>query len=147
MILDFGVTGTRRGMTTDQYNFAFNFMNSQPGSNNVGHGCCIGVDEQFATISHLVGNFKIVAYPPIVDTFFSHTAFDISHIKMARADYMERNLAIVMDSKVLLAFPEQKQEIVRSGTWSTIRMARRLKHKMIIVFPNGSISKENFDDE
>jgi len=50
---------------------------------------------------------------------------------MPEKTYLERNLDIVKNSSLLIACPINKnKEELRSGTWSTIRKAR--KHKLTI---------------
>ena len=51
---------------------------------------------------------------------------------------LERNCDIVLDGDLLIATPHGYQEEMRSGTWYTIRQARKRGKKIIIVWPNGS---------
>ena len=44
---------------------------------------------------------------------------------------------------MLIAFPSTQFEIQRSGTWQTIRYARKLKKKILIIYPNGEQLNEN----
>lgn len=39
--------------------------------------------------------------------------------------YMKRNDALIADADVLLAFPQGEVEQIRSGTWATVRRARK----------------------
>jgi hypothetical protein len=39
--------------------------------------------------------------------------------------YMKRNDALIADASTLLAFPATATEQVRSGTWATVRRARK----------------------
>ena len=46
---------------------------------------------------------------------------------MDEAPYLERNLNIIKNSSILIACPiDKNNEELRSGTWSTIRKARKL---------------------
>jgi len=47
--------------------------------------------------------------------------------------YMRRNLYLATRCTHMLAFPRSKKEERRSGTWSTIRRAKKLKRKVKIV--------------
>jgi hypothetical protein len=44
---------------------------------------------------------------------------------MIPGGYMKRNDVLVAHADVLLAFPKTPQEELRSGTWATIRRARK----------------------
>lgn len=46
---------------------------------------------------------------------------------------------------MLIAFPPSKEEITRSGTWSTIRYARKCHKSLIIVYPDGQTITENIN--
>lgn len=48
--------------------------------------------------------------------------------------YMDRNDALVAACDLLLAYPRTDREQLRSGTWATIRRARKAR-KMIIIHP------------
>jgi hypothetical protein len=47
--------------------------------------------------------------------------------------YMDRNDAVIANSTRLLAFPETKTELQRSGTWATVRRARKARMDVAIV--------------
>ena len=47
---------------------------------------------------------------------------------MKEKSYLHRNIDIIKNSSLLIACPVDKnKEELRSGTWSTIRQARKLK--------------------
>jgi hypothetical protein len=50
-------------------------------------------------------------------------------------EYIERNHNIVDNTDMLIAFPSTKTEILKSGTWATIRYARKKGKKIIIIDP------------
>ena len=50
------------------------------------------------------------------------------------AAYRARNLEMLAGAELLLAFPSTKDEVVRSGTWMTVRIART-KDIPVIVAP------------
>lgn len=59
----------------------------------------------------------------------------IQHVQMPEGTtYLDRNERMVTYCDVLLAFPEAEREVVRSGTWHTVRAARRAG-KVIKFFP------------
>jgi hypothetical protein len=59
--------------------------------------------------------------------------------------YLARDDNIVAETDVLVATPAQTTEVMRgSGTWATIRYARRREKPRILIWPNGSATKEGF---
>lgn len=66
----------------------------------------------------------------------SRLAHDTADILHAPMDPLVRNQVIVTRSKVLVAAVEEP-ETLRSGTWSTIRYARRSRKRVLIVTPDG----------
>jgi len=58
---------------------------------------------------------------------------------MPEADYLARNHFIVAYSEELVAAPKSNKEELRSGTWATIRYARKRKRMVTIIYPDGSL--------
>jgi hypothetical protein len=55
-------------------------------------------------------------------------AFNEADVLMEEKPYLERNLNIVKNSSILIACPiDKNKEELRSGTWSTIRQAKKAK--------------------
>ena len=52
-------------------------------------------------------------------------------------DYLERNHDIVDETDMLIATPGEEQEVQRSGTWATIRYARKQKRTILTIYPSG----------
>lgn len=53
---------------------------------------------------------------------------------MPEKPYLKRNDDIIKNSQILIACPIDKtKEILRSGTWSTIRKARKLDKNVLIL--------------
>jgi len=48
------------------------------------------------------------------------------------------DLATQDELGLVLACPAQKREQLRSGTWATIRYARKTGVKMFVIFPDGT---------
>ena len=54
---------------------------------------------------------------------------------------------IVADADVMLACPPNYEEIKRgSGTWATIKFARKSGKPLAIVYPDGGFMVENWTD-
>ena len=132
-----GFTGTAAGMTQAQLASAEDVYVALNG-NVLHHGLCIGSDEQ---MHHIAARHAaaIIGHPPV------------NEYKLARCEcreyrqkkpYLVRNQDIVDESDVLLATPKGNEEELRSGTWSTVRYARK-QHKLIfIIWPNGVVTFE-----
>lgn len=53
--------------------------------------------------------------------------------------YLDRNHDIVDATDVLIAVPNSVKEELRSGTWATIRYAKRTKQPLMVIPPDGHI--------
>lgn len=51
------------------------------------------------------------------------------------AEYLDRNHAIVDECSVLIAAPRSLTEEQRSGTWATVRYARKMGRPVVILDP------------
>ena len=58
-----------------------------------------------------------------------------------------RNRDIVNESELIIACPKEFTEKQRSGTWATIRYARKQNVRVIIVYPDGRIEDGNSSTE
>jgi hypothetical protein len=102
-------------------------------------GACIGVDSYAAQIgcSHMIDVHTIVPD----DTSRVDANWEVyctSHEIMPKGStYKDRNQKIVSLSEELIAFPRYPElldgETTRSGTWQTVRMARKKKIQILEV--------------
>lgn len=128
-----GFTGTQKGMTNSQKRKLTSLLKSfQPGL--VVHGGCVGADTQFHKIcrDYLSPRPSINVMP--------------SNIRNKQGDWLgadtvapespplDRNKRLVRLVDVLIATPTQNEEILRSGTWATIRYAKKCKVPVIILY-------------
>lgn len=98
------------------------------------HGDCIGADVQACAIATSLG-WLLHAHPPDIE---SSRGYVLSSKQECPYPYLRRNLHIVQASTLLIATPRQTHEIARgSGTWQTIRTARRAQIARQIVYPDG----------
>lgn len=136
-----GFTGSRDGMTNTTKEIFNKFINTIE-VEEFHHGDCIGADKD----SHdIISTYNVATYihPP---TNSSARAFcSNGNIKtiFKEKDYIKRNHDIVDSCDILLACPNSKQEVLRSGTWSTIRYAKKLSKPIIIFYPDGTLDKIN----
>jgi hypothetical protein len=100
----------------------------------VSHGDCIGADTDFHNLcmnyknTHINKNITIHIFPPNNPKL---RAFNIGDLLMKEEPYLKRNLNIIKNCSILIACPiDKNREDLRSGTWSTVRKAR--KHKLLI---------------
>lgn len=96
------------------------------------HGACVGVDELCAKCAWDNDAAVIMAVVPPNRSLVSEKAVSLSglveDIAPGPNGYKRRNQTIVDESDRILAFPgypEDHPKSRRSGTWQTIRMARR----------------------
>jgi hypothetical protein len=132
-----GMTGSRNGITNEALQTLTTFIDiNLTEIIEVHHGDCIGADKIFHDIC-FTKNFKIVIHPPKNNTM---RAFCKSEFILPAKEYLERNRNIVDSSDILIAFPATETEELRSGTWATIRYARKQNKKIIIINTNGKIA-------
>ena len=143
-----GFTGTRFGMTIEQEQCIINAVASVKSEGNLGHGLkrlefhhgvCVGSDEKFHKIVVKAGfGDNIIKHPPINDYLMSKTC--IEGIFLEPKPFLERDDDVIKAVEIMLATPHEEYEIMRSGTWATIRHARKKKKPIFIIFPNGEVS-------
>lgn len=105
------------------------------------HGDCIGADFDCHVMAKEIG-VRIIVHPPTNPKKRAFCQVDRPEDLLPTKDYRPRNYAIVDASRVLIATPKTMSEEHYSGTWLTVRYARR-KHKQIrIVWPDGTVTKE-----
>lgn len=136
-----GFTGTQRGMTIPQMRKVEQILEHARGKGYglFHHGDCVGADAQAHDLAVIHG-YAIVIHPP---TNSSKRAFKHRDSRMPVAvepkkDYLARNHDIVDDSDFMIATPGEEKEQLRSGTWATIRYARK-RGPVTIIGPNGTI--------
>lgn len=145
----YAVTGPV-GLTTPEADRIYAYLRQlrrliQPGDQFVAGGA-YGVDTYVAR--HAVGVLGFNArdcalflpaadYNEIVALGFSEAGWRLVHCKRGKTppdSYMKRNDALVAFADVLWAFPRSAREEQRSGTWATVRRARK-RGRTIYVFP------------
>jgi len=127
-----GFTGTQGGLTKCQCEQIAEAL-GQLAPGEVHHGDCLGADAQFhALVRELLPGTRVVIHPPRVLT---KRAFCQGDEERAPRAYLTRNRAIVRESEMLLAALGEPQEKLRSGTWATIRFARKNSCPVHLVLP------------
>lgn len=140
-----GFTGTRAGMSIDQMEELERLMKYLSVDRNIWwhDGDCIGADEQAHGIAHSVcTNIQMIGHPCNLKKYRAWMDFDQEHPELPP---LVRNKKIVEQSDLMFATPGTTEEIqVGSGTWATIRYARRKNKPLIIIWPEGL---SNFEGE
>jgi hypothetical protein len=135
-----GFTGTRYDLTKfqeEELDKIFKSINIS----EFHHGDCIGADEYAAKLVHkLQKNIKIICHPPVETSDRAYTDNIANEVREPKT-YMKRNQDIIDESNLLVACSYSDVEVVRSGTWATIRKARKKKIPVIVVYPR-SITSE-----
>lgn len=131
-----GFTGTRKGMTLLQKEI---FKKKLSSFNCVSfhHGDCVGADKEANDIAKLFpcDVIEINIHPPICN---KKRAYCKGTYTYPTKPYLIRNRDIVNCSDLLIVCPSGK-EVLRSGTWATVRYARGIGKSIIIIYPNGDV--------
>ena len=136
-----GFTGSQNGCTDVQLESLIEIIEGLTEMNSASHGDCIGADEEFHNVCRSVPrHIKIIGHPP---TNSSKRAFCKFDFVFEEKDYITRNHDIVNSVDILLACPKETKEIIRSGTWATIRYARKVGIPVLIIYPDGKYIYEN----
>jgi len=102
------------------------------------HGDCVGADAQAHEYARRDLKYKVVLHPPAEIT---HRAWCDGDKVLKPKPYLARNKDIVLGTDLLVATPKETDEKLRSGTWSTIRFARRHKRRLVVILPTGQLTK------
>ena len=131
-----GFTGSRAGMSDAQCKEVIAIIEMLKPTTII-HGDCVGSDAQIHEIAIKMG-IKVAIYPC---TLIAQRAFcsgaEIVHEPLPP---LERNHYIVHSCDKIIAAPKEHEEILRSGTWATIRYALKAGKSLIICFPDGTTS-------
>lgn len=126
-----GFTGTRNGMTQKQCDaFQMLIMHIRP--KEFHHGDCVGSDAGAHLDVRKCSPFtQVHIHPPNSTAMLAGCR---GHVRYEPRGYLERNQDIVNACNFLIATPEGR-ETQRSGTWATIRYARKIGKPVIIIDP------------
>jgi hypothetical protein len=152
-------TGTRQGMTPEQRCAVEELL--VPEMTDVIHGGCEGADRDFHEMAQAL-DLRIHVHPSNVTSSYPKRVCELmgpprrwplhkawlglgAFAVRTAADPLERNkvmlsaLALSIGPSLLIACPAQAHEIIRSGTWYTIRRARKRAQALVIVRPDGTM--------
>lgn len=126
-----GFTGTRNGMTQQQTVAVAMLILDYA---TLHHGDCKGADEQAHAIA-VQSDLRTESHPPTKAVMRAFCKADVIH---PEKDYIARNHDIVKSTYSMIAAPAKMFED-NSGTWSTIRFARKNGKPVTVVFPDGRV--------
>jgi hypothetical protein len=130
-----GFMGTHHGMTAAQERVFRSMLAGHKGA-ALHHGDGVGADAQAHEVARSLKR-DITIHPPING---GHRAWKESSDVRAPRPYLSRCKNIVAETDMLIVAPAETQEQRRSGTWSTVRFARKLGRPVFVILPDGTVT-------
>lgn len=140
-----GMTGSQTGVTALQERALGQLiidLQEEFGLVEFHHGDCIGADAGGHDVAKRLG-CKTVLHPPTTE---AKRAFCEADEVRKPAPYLDRNHDIVDEADCMIALPD-KHEVLRSGTWATVRYAKKHGKELVVVYPDGSLERWHRKDE
>lgn len=137
-----GMTGTREGGSDSQF-VAVRQLIASLRPDEFHHGCCLGADEEIGVLVYDSYPFmRVVGHPSDIKDMTSSAALAKCHeVRECRSPLM-RNWYIVNEVDRLIAIPVGPEKM-RSGTWATVRYARKIGKPIYIIYQDGTVATEN----
>lgn len=133
-IRSIGFTGSRHGMTYGQHAAVTRALRIfQPLWFH--HGDCVGADAEAHAIAVGLG-IPVHLHP--CDLNAQRAYCEGAAMVSPELPPLVRNRDIVALSNLLIAAPNTAHEVLRSGTWSTVRHAQRSNQRVVVILPNGN---------
>ena len=143
MIISF--TGTQDGMNVTQKTNVIKLIKAQKAKiTKAVHGDCIGADTDFHNIMSdiFVMNDLIEIHPC---TATSKRAYNKAPKIYEPIAPLDRNRIMVQRAHLVIGTPGTDSEILRSGTWMSIRYAKKMVRPLVIFYPGGAIEAFNME--
>jgi predicted Rossmann fold nucleotide-binding protein DprA/Smf involved in DNA uptake len=128
-----GFTGTRAGMNDRQRAMLAGIVEDllrEHTAIELHHGCAVGADTEAHWLCSAYPNVKTVGHP------CKHTTPYQCDLMLPIRPPLHRNRDIVEACTVLIAVPRTRAEELRSGTWATVRYARKLGRTRYMLLPD-----------
>lgn len=136
-IVKIGFIGNRYGLTLEQKDKIIAILDKYDNI-IVSHGDCVGSDTNFHNIclnyrnEHPNKYIRIEIFPSNDLTLRAFNEPDL--LRGEKESNIRRNFDIIKNSSILIACPiDKNKEQLRSGTWRTIREARKQKRLIYIL--------------
>jgi hypothetical protein len=141
--LHVGFSGPRSGLSINQIPSLANIF-SVFGDRYVvfHHGDATGADSQACKLAVDFG-FILHSHPSEIERYRAYFPSDVVEEPLPP---LVRNNVIVRAVRLLVACPDTFHEVRRSGTWTTIRLARSVKRSRLLVWPDGKVRYEREQD-
>lgn len=152
-----GFTGTKDGLTSRQKESLFEvvvrIVGDDPKDWIAHHGDCVGGDDTFDHLCEAAGVAKIFIHPGHDWSGKSPLRALCGVYGMLRSreepetvwfpskPYLDRNNDIAEASDIVIACPKERDEQLKSGTWSTVRRARKRGKHVILIYPDGTVEE------
>jgi hypothetical protein len=135
-------TGTRRGMTPAQRAALTQVLPVLP--ERVLHGGAVGADNDFDfwIVAAGMPPENIEVYPVGDERLHFWRRLEKRTVHNGYWWPLARNRVMVERCDALLACPAEPTEVLRSGTWATIRYARAAGKPITIICPDGTITSQ-----
>jgi hypothetical protein len=135
LILTF--TGTSEGMTAaQQFTVGRLLTQLKPRILVLHHGSCVGADEQCHNLC-LLNGIPVTRWPSTVMGMVAPCTEAL--VSVPPQQPLKRNRLMVDASTGVIAAPAQLDEVIRSGTWSTVRYARKAGKPIVLIAPDGEV--------
>jgi len=137
-----GFTGTQNGMREDQRVAVKRLLAELYTSNDdeFHYGACIGADTQAVWAALEIG-YTVLAYQANNVAQSKHGLIPQDAILVTPMAALTRNKRIVDNTDILVVAPQRVSETLRSGTWATVRYARKQGKPIIYVWPDGRVQR------
>ncbi|NIT77309.1 MAG: hypothetical protein GWN58_22920 [Anaerolineae bacterium] len=124
-----GFTGTRNGLSENQRAWLAMELQCNP-PDKAAHGDCVGADADFHSLVRLYApKCEIHIWPSLFEKLRAHCHGDVMY-EPGKAG--ERDKLIVKFATHFVGCPPTDFEVVRSGSWQTLRMARNRLNKGLL---------------
>lgn len=135
-----GFTGTREGLSDAQKVAFEEYMLGLTVLDEFHHGCCVGADGYAGVWVYETILTRCVGHPSDIKSMTDGEALARCHQIRDPLPPLKRNRNIVDACELLIACPKGPEE-QRSGTWATVRYARKVGKRVVIVWPNGEVTQ------
>lgn len=138
--MNIGITATRKGLTEPQLErLKLEVLNVQVEEqpHTFHHGDCVKGDEAFHNL--VKGWGRVVVHPPLDPKLRAFCNDGVIVVIRKPKPYMMRNNDIAHEVDILFVCPKGFKQELRSGTWSTFRMAKAIGKTVVIIYPDGSV--------
>lgn len=135
-----GFTGTRFGPTPQQSNKLRLLLKLYAKDcTYFHHGGCYGADIAARDIA-IELHVPTVCHPG--SDWQWENSIGKDRITLPQKPYLERDKDIAAEADLLLAASRIMKEEKKSGTWATVRAARKLNKRIIVCWPDGTATED-----